>query len=142
METGIWKMDDGSEKMGTGMWRMVAKIRKPGNRVLETGSPDTGFRPSPGGAWAQYINRSAPCLPAHQCVWRGCCDFRSLHFTYLLDGCLYDDDLPIANLEPGVSGRNSLPLPDTPGSLLGRASRFLMPFNFCIEFFIDFELDF
>ena len=36
--------------------------------------------------------------------------FRSLHFTYLLDGCLYDDDLPIANLEPGVSGRNSLPL--------------------------------
>ena len=41
---------------------------------------------------------------------RGCCDFRSLHFTYLLDGCLFDDDLPIANLEPGVSGRNSLPL--------------------------------
>ena len=39
-----------------------------------------------------------------------CRDFRSLHFTYLLDGCLFDDDLPIANLEPGVSGRNSLPL--------------------------------
>ena len=37
-------------------------------------------------------------------------DFRSLHFTYLLDGCLFEDDLPIANLEPGVSGRNSLPL--------------------------------
>ena len=35
--------------------------------------------------------------------WRGR-DFSSLHFTYLLDGCLYDDDLPIANLEPGVSG--------------------------------------
>ena len=44
-----------------------------------------------------------------------CRDFRSLHFTYLLDGCLYDDDLPIANLEPGVSGRNSLPLTGTPG---------------------------
>ena len=28
----------------------------------------------------------------------------------MLDGCLFDDDLPIANLEPGVSGRNSLPL--------------------------------
>ena len=36
--------------------------------------------------------------------------FRSLHFTYLPDVCLFDDDLPIANLEPGVSGRNSLPL--------------------------------
>ena len=41
--------------------------------------------------------------------------FRSLHFTYLPDVCLFDDDLPIANLEPGVSGRNSLPLPGTPG---------------------------
>ena len=69
-------------------------------------------------------------------------DFRSLHFTYLLDGCLYDDDLPIANLEPGVSGRNSLPLSDTVELNLGRASRFLMPFNFCIEFCIDFRLDF
>ena len=27
------------------------------------------------------------------------------------------DVLPIANLEPGVSGRNSLPLPGTPGPL-------------------------
>ena len=44
--------------------------------------------------------------------WRGR-DFRSLHFTFLLDGCLFDDDLPIANLEPGVSGRNSLPLTGT-----------------------------
>ena len=69
-------------------------------------------------------------------------DFRSLHFTYLLDGCLYDDDLPIANLEPGVSGRNSLPLSDTVELNLGRASRFLMPFNFCIEFYIDFKLHF
>ena len=72
----------------------------------------------------------------------GCCDFRSLHFTYLLDGCLYDDDLPIANLEPGVSGRNSLPLSDTVELNLGRASRFLMPFNFCIEFYNDFKFDF
>ena len=68
--------------------------------------------------------------------------FRSLHFTYLLDGCLYDDDLPIANLEPGVSGRNSLPLPGTPGPVPLWASRFLAPFNFCIEFYIDFRLDF
>ena len=43
-------------------------------------------------------------------LWMECCDFRSLHFTYLPDVCLFDDDLPIANLEPGVSGRNSLPL--------------------------------
>ena len=70
-----------------------------------------------------------------------CCDFRSLHFTYLLDGCLYDDDLPIANLEPGVSGRNSLPLSDTVELNLGRASRFFMPLDFCIEFCIDFRLD-
>ena len=73
--------------------------------------------------------------------WGGC-DFRSLHFTYLPDGCLFDDDLPIANLEPGVSGRNSLPLSDTVELSLGRASRFLMPFNFCIEFYIDFKVDF
>ena len=71
-----------------------------------------------------------------------CRDFRSLHFTYLPDVCLFDDDLPIANLEPGVSGRNSLPLSDTVELNLGRASRFLMPFNFCIEFYIDFKLDF
>ena len=58
------------------------------------------------------------------------------------DVCLFDDDLPIANLEPGVSGRNSLPLSDTVELNLGRASRFLAPFNFCIEFYIDFRLDF
>ena len=46
-----------------------------------------------------------------QCVVEGGAGiFRSLHFTYLPDVCLFDDDLPIANLEPGVSGRNSLPL--------------------------------
>ena len=31
------------------------------------------------------------------------------------DVCLFDDDLRIVNLEPGVSGRNSLPLSGTPG---------------------------
>ena len=78
-----------------------------------------------------------------QCVLEGGGrDFRSLHFTYLLDGCLYDDDLPIANLEPGVSGRNSLPLSGTFELSLVRASRFLMPFNLCIEFYIDFKVDF
>ena len=41
--------------------------------------------------------------------------FRALLFICLHDGYLYDDVLPIANLEPGVSGRNSLPLPGTPG---------------------------
>ena len=53
--------------------------------------------------------------------------FRSLHFTYLPDVCLFDDDLPIANLEPGVSGRNSLPLSDTVELRLSLfdASRFL-----------------
>ena len=44
--------------------------------------------------------------------------------------------------QPGVSGRNSLPLSDTVELSLGRASRFLMPFNFCIEFYIDFRVDF
>ena len=69
-------------------------------------------------------------------------DFRSLHFTYLLDGCLYDDDLPIANLEPGVSGRNSLPLTGTPGPGALRELALFMPLDFCIEFCIDFRLDF
>ncbi len=69
-------------------------------------------------------------------------DFRSLHFTYLPDVCLFDDDLPIANLEPGVSGRNSLPLsaPWAHGPL--RAHGFLEPSFFCIEFCIDFRVDF
>ena len=49
----------------------------------------------------------------------------ALLFSCLLDGCLYDDDCPIANLEPGVSGRNSLPLTGTPGPGPLRASRFL-----------------
>ena len=40
----------------------------------------------------------------------------ALLFSCLPDDCFYDDDLPIANLEPGVSGRNSLPLTGTPGS--------------------------
>ncbi len=42
--------------------------------------------------------------------------FRALFLICLHDVYLYDDVLPIANLEPGVSGRNSLPLPGTPGS--------------------------
>ena len=68
--------------------------------------------------------------------------FRSLHFTYLPDVCLYDDDLPIANLEPGVSGRNSLPISDTlcVRRLLG--PELFMPLDFCIEFCIEFRLDF
>lgn len=62
--------------------------------------------------WAQYINRSAPCLPAHQCVLVGTAGvFRALLFVSLPYGCLYDDDCPVANLEPRVSGKNSLPLP-------------------------------
>ena len=72
--------------------------------------------------------------------WGGC-DFRSLHFTYLLDGCLFDDDLPIANLEPGVSGRNSLPLPGTPGPPALNKTRLLAPFDACIEFCSDFRVD-
>ena len=70
-------------------------------------------------------------------------DFRSLHFIYLLDGCLYDDDdLPIANLEPGVSGRNSLPLPGTLQQGLLLVSALFMPLDFYIEFCIDFRVDF
>ena len=60
--------------------------------------------------------RSAPCLPAHKCVLVGVLRFLGLCFFFcLLDVCLHDDDNTIANLEPGVSGRNSLPLPGTPG---------------------------
>ena len=86
--------------------------------------------------------RSAPCLLAHRAFFDGGAGiFKSLHFTYLPDVCLYDD-LPIANLEPGVSGRNSLPLTGTwrYGSLGPRA--FWAPPIFCIEFCIDFRLDF
>ena len=71
-----------------------------------------------------------------------CCDFRSLHFTYLPDVCLFDDDLPIANLEPGVSGRNSLPLPGTLYYVSLGLRAFWTPPIFCIEFYIDFRLEF
>ena len=48
----------------------------------------------------------------------------------------------IANLGPGVSGRNSLPLPGTPGPRsLGRIA-FWAPLDFCIDFCIDFGVDF
>ena len=78
-----------------------------------------------------------------QCVVEGGAGiFRSLHFTYLPDVCLFDDDLPIANLEPGVSGRNSLPLTGTPGPGALRELALFMPLDFCIEFCIDFRLDF
>ena len=64
----------------------------------------------------------------------------------MLDGCLFDDDLPIANLEPGVSGRNSLPLTGTAAGTLYYVSlglrAFWAPPIFCIEFCIDFRLDF
>ena len=50
--------------------------------------------------------------------------------------------LPIANLEPGVSGRNSLPLPGTLYYGALGVLRFLAPLNVCIEFCIDFRLDF
>ena len=53
----------------------------------------------------------------------------------MLDGCLYDDDLPIANLEPGVSGRNSLPLPGTPGPGNLRKYSFLAPLGVTLDAF-------
>ena len=95
------------------------------NMVLMSvsGGSAPSIRSVPGGLRAKTLWDPGPnididphraCLHAMRFL-RGCCDFRSLHFTYLLDGCLFDDDLPIANLEPGVSGRNSLPLPGTPG---------------------------
>ena len=68
--------------------------------------------------------------------------FRSLHFTYLPDVCLFDDDLPIANLEPGVSAEELL---TSFGTLCQRpllVSELFMPLDFCIEFCIDFRLDF
>ena len=77
--------------------------------------------------------------------WGGC-DFRSLHFTYLLDGCLFDD-LPIANLEPGVSGRNSLPLSalraQCPSGLRAfwRLSIFVLNFTSILGSILDLILD-
>ena len=58
------------------------------------------------------------------------------------DVCLFYDDLPIANLEPGVSGRNSLPLTGALGQRSLLVSALFMPLDFCIEFCIDFRLDF
>ena len=65
-------------------------------------------------------------------------------FVVILRFCIVFDCWIVARLgaQPGVSGRNSLPLSDTVELTLGRASRFLMPFNFCIEFYIGFRVDF
>ena len=139
METRSWKM---------GCRRPKTPERGSGQRrATDPGYIMHSYRPvsprSPGKTLLKYIDRSAPCLPAHQCVVEGGAGiFRSLHFTYLPDVCLFDDDLPIANLEPGVSGRNSLPLPGTPGSGPLLLSALFMPLDFCIEFCIDFRLDF
>ena len=52
---------------------------------------------------------SAPCLPAHQVRVRGNAGVLELcFFVCLLDGCLQNDDYPIANLEPGVSAEELL----------------------------------
>ena len=59
-------------------------------------------------------------------------NFRALLFICLPDVCLHDV-LPIANLEPGVSGRNSLPLTGTPGSGSLRASRFWTPLGVTLD---------
>ena len=81
-----------------------------------------------------------------RCSWGGR-DFRSLHFTYLPDGCLFDDDLPIANLEPGVSGRNSLPLSaawaQLPSGLRAfwRLSIFVLNFASILGSILDLILD-
>ena len=91
------------------------------------------FPPRPG---AELCRRQLRLIDPHRALWHTrCCDFRYLHFAYLLDGCLYDDDLPIANLEPGVSGRNSLPLPGTPGPVPLWASRLwvdIYPLGICL----------
>ena len=91
---------------------------------------------------ATQINRSAPCLPAHQVRFRWVAViFKALFFICLHDVYLYDV-LQIANLEPGVSGRNSLPLPGTLQQGLLLVSALFMPLDFCIEFCIDFRVDF
>ena len=63
METGIWKMDVGIQKMKTeveiGSWNLEAGVR--GARATDPGYICRHVRPacprSPGGPWAQYINR-------------------------------------------------------------------------------------
>ena len=52
----------------------------------------------------------------------------------MLDGCLFDDDLPIANLEPGVSGRNSLPLSARCARIGSRFPSFLCLLIFVLNF--------
>ena len=70
-----------------------------------------------------------------------------MHFTYLPDVCLYDDDLRIANLEPGVSGRNSLPLSalqaQCPSGLRAfwRLSIFVLNFTSILGSILDLILD-
>ena len=103
-------------------------------------------RPQPGTpkkALFKYINRSAPCLLAHRAFFEGggAGIFKSLHFTYLPEVCLYDD-LPIANLEPGVSAEELLTSFGTLCSGWLLVSALFMPLDFCIEFCIDFRLDF
>ena len=43
--------------------------------------------------------------------------------------------------QPGVSGRNSLPLPGTRRQGLLLVSALFMPLDLCIEFYIDFKVD-
>ena len=75
---------------------------------------------------------SAPCLPAHQCVVEGWVVILGLCILLTcLFVCLFDDDLPIANLEPGVSGRNSLPLSALQAQGLSWYPRFL-----CLSIFV------
>ena len=94
---------------------MENRVRKPTRkklpRIRHGGPPCVREAHGP-----KYIYRSAPCLRAHQCVLDGVAGVLGLCFFFcLLDVCLHDDDNPIANFEPGVSVRNSLPLPGTPG---------------------------
>ena len=91
----------------------------------------TKYAPGP---WLHLYNISAPCLLARNAFFEGGARiFRSLHFTYLPDVCLFDDDLPIANLEPGVSGRNSLPLTGTPRPGPLRANGFKAPLGITLD---------
>ena len=68
-ESNYWKRDLGNEKTDF-IWRYPVGDRA-GPDPGSTEGPNAGAGVGGRGPWAQYINRSAPCLPAHQCVSEG-----------------------------------------------------------------------
>ena len=123
---------------------LSSKIRKLTAEMSNKGSglrwrdPGTRFRspgpicaPVPGGPWAQYINRSAPCLPARQVRVSGVWGSR-LFFSCLPGVCFWRMLDARGNLDL-ESPEELLTSSGTPGPRPLRAHSFLA-LNFCIIF--------